>query len=352
MNDRAIDTTVVIPTYERVAVLLETLRALSKVRYPRGRWEAVVVDDGSGHETLATISGWIKEAGAPVRLLRQAHRGPAAARNLGAREAAGDVLIFLDNDCLVPLEFIERHLHVLKTNPGSWVVGRLVHAQALRSTPFGRYRDDCWEAFHRSHPEGLVSKTAGMTAANLALPAADFARLGGFDEGFSIASCEDWDLAWRARAAGIRVLYDPCNVALHNDWAVGLDQFCERQRLYSISDVLLWRKYGEQSPRARLVRENSPVRWTADSLRLILKKMVKRLLTTAPGRVAVRLACSAGERVAPDTWWNRRAYELAVGSAIFKGVREGLVRYSGPPAAPGTGMACDGHAPTQRSSHP
>jgi hypothetical protein len=191
-----------------------------------------------------------------------------------------------------------------------------------------------------------------MTAANLALPASDFARLGGFDEGFSIASCEDWDLAWRARMTGIRVLYDPCNVAVHNDWAVSLEQFCERQRLYSISDVLLWRKYGEQSPRARLVRENSPVRWTADSPRLILKKMVKRLLATKPGRTTVRLACAVGERMAPDTWWTRRAYQLAVGSAIFKGVREGLVLDSGPFAAPGTGMARDGSAATPRSSLP
>jgi GT2 family glycosyltransferase len=352
MNDRVMDTAIVIPTYERVAVLLETLRALAKVSYPSGQWEAVVVDDGSRPETLATIDAWIKEAGAPVRLLRQAHRGPAAARNLGAREAAGSVLIFLDNDCLVPPEFIERHLHVLRTNPGSWVVGRLVHPQALRSTPFGRYRDDCWEAFHRSHAEGLVSETAGMTAANLALPAADFARLGGFDESFSIASCEDWDLAWRARAVGIRVLYDPRNVALHNDWAVNLEQFCERQRLYSISDVLLWRKYGERSPRARLVRENAPVRWTDDPPRLILKKSVKGLLATNPGRAAVRLACAVAERVAPDTWWNRRAYELAVGSAIFKGVREGLFRCSGLPAAPGSGMARGGSATTPRSSLP
>jgi GT2 family glycosyltransferase len=344
------DATIVIPTYERVAVLFETLRALAEVSYPRGMWEIVVVDDGSAPETLAAIGSWIKEVGTPTRLLRQEHRGPAAARNLGAREAAGEVLIFLDNDCLVSPEFIERHLHVLKTNSGSWVVGRLVHPQPIRSTPFGRYRDDCWEAFHRSHAYGLVSETAGMTAANLALPAADFSRLGGFDENFYIASCEDWDLAWRARKTGVRVLYDPYNVALHNDWAVSLDQFCERQRLYSISDVLLWRKYGEQSPRARLVRENSPVRWRRDSARLIVKKMAKQLLATKPGRAAVELACAAAEWVAPDTWWNRRAYELAVGIAIFKGVREGLLRYRGIPVAHRTDMARDRSPAPPRSS--
>ena len=335
------DATIVIPTYERAATLLQTLDRLSKVDYPKGEWEAFVVDDGSAPETLVIITEWIRASGAPVRLLQQPHRGPAVARNYGAREAAGTALIFLDNDCLVSPDFIDRHLHVLRTNPGCWVVGRIVHPPELRSTPFGRYRDDRWEAFHRSHPEGQVCETAGMTAASLALPAVDFARLGGFDEGFSIASCEDWDLARRARTAGVRILYDPCNVAVHNDWAVSLDQFCERQRLYSISDVLLWRKYGEQSPRARLVHENTPMRWTGDPPRLILKKILKRLLATGPGRAAVRLACAVAERVGPDTWWNRRAYELAVGIAIFQGVREGLVRYGGLPATPGAGMAHD-----------
>jgi GT2 family glycosyltransferase len=346
------DTTIVIPTYERVAVLLETLRALAKVSYPSGQWEAVVVDDGSGPETLATVGAWIKEAGAPVRLLRQAHRGPAAARNLGAREAAGSVLIFLDNDCLVAPGFIRRHLQVLNEHPGCWVVGRVVHPRELRVTPFGRYRDDCLEAFHRSQGEGGPSETEGITAQNLALWRSDFVLLGGFDEEFSIASSEDWELGQRARDVGIRILYDPHNAIVHNDWAVSLDQFCERQRLYSISDVLLWRKYGEQSPRARVVRENAPVRWTGDSLRLILKKMVKCLLATTPGRTAVRLACAVAERMAPDSWWNRRTYQLVVGVAILQGVREGLIRYGGYPGAPGTGPARYGKTATPPSSLP
>ena len=323
------DATIVIPTYERAGTLLQTLSALAEVDYPGGRWEVVIVDDGSRPGTLARIADWMASSTVRVRLVQQAHRGPAAARNRGAREATGTVLIFLDNDCLVPPDFVGRHLQGLRTTPGCWVVGRIVHPQELRKTPFGRYRDDCWEAFHRSHPEGMVSETGGMTAANLALPAADFARLGGFDERFSIASCEDWDLAWRARAAGIRILYDPCNTAVHNDWAVSLEQFCERQRLYSISDVLLWRKYGERSPRARLVSENSPVRWPGDRPRLVFKKMVKRLLVTPPGKRVVRLANRIAEGVAPDSRWNRSLYELAVGIAIFEGVREGLSRYDG-----------------------
>ncbi len=323
------DASLIIPTFERPTVLYETVRALAQIDYPKDRWDAVVVDDGSRPETLATITNWIAASNAPVRLLRQTHRGPAAARNCGARAAAGEALIFLDNDCLVAPDFIRRHLQVLKENPGCWVVGRVVLPSESRGTPFGRYRDDCLEAFHRSQQQAGPSETEGITSQNLALWRSDFIGLGGFDEEFAIASSEDWELGQRAQDVGIRVLYDPQNAVLHNDWAVSLDHFCERQRLYSVSDVLLWRKYGERSPRARLVRESSPVRWTSDPPRLILKKMVKCVLATGPGRTAVRMACSFAERVAPDSRWNRRAYELAVGIAIFLGVREGLVRYGG-----------------------
>lgn len=328
------DATVVIPTYERVEVLVETLNRLTEVDYPTVRWEAVVVDDGSSLGALEKITNWIETSRAPVRLLRQAHRGPAAARNYGARAAAGEALIFLDNDCVVARDFIRRHLEVLNEHPGCWVVGRVVHPPEIRGTPFGRYRDDLLEAFHSSQNQVGVSETEAITTQNLALWRVDFIRLGGFDEGFSIASSEDWELGRRARDHDIRVLYDPHNMVVHNDWAVNLDRFCDRQRLYSISDVLLWRKYGKLSPRAQLVRENAPIQWRDDFPRLAMKKMVKRLLATRAGLRTLRRACRTVEQLVPDSRVSRGVYQLTVGTAIFQGVREGLARYGEAAAAP------------------
>jgi GT2 family glycosyltransferase len=163
-----------------------------------------------------------------------------------------------------------------------------------------------------------------MTAANLSLPAADFHKLGGFDTNFTIASCEDAELGLRARQSGFRVLYNPQIVVVHNDWAVTLERFCERQRLYSRSDVILWRKYGDSSPRAQLVRENSFIDCRNDSARLVIRKAVKKLLATSGGRFLVNRCCRLVERVAPDSRFNRRLYNLAVSVAIFRGVREEL----------------------------
>jgi GT2 family glycosyltransferase len=318
---------VIMPTFNRRDALLETLAALSRCEPPEGGWEAIVTDDGSTDRTETAVREWIAASGAPVRINTQKNAGPARARNQGAALALGRMLIFIDNDIIVQPDFMRMHLAAQAEHPGCWVVGRIRHPQQLRATPFGRYRDDLWEQFQSEHAPDRITETAGITAANLSLPAADFARLGGFNEGFTIASCEDWELGMRARKEGVRVLYHPGIVVVHNDWAVDLDRFCERQRMYSISDVRLWRMYGDGSPRAEMIRVNRPVEWKQDGVMLGLKKGLKRILATGIGQRMLKVATAVSERVFPDGVVTRKLYDALIGIAIFRGVREGLKRY-------------------------
>lgn len=319
------DATIVVPTYNRRATVLRTLDALRTGVDGVAAWEAVVVDDGSSDGTAEAVREWARAHAAPVRCLTQANAGPATARNRGAAAGTGDAVVFLDDDIHVRPGFLARHLRLLREHPGSFVIGRVVHPEALRATPFGRWRDDQWERFHREHPAGTV-ETHGMTAAHLAAPRADFERLRGFDEAFPLAGCEDAELALRARASGLRVVYDPANVALHDDWAISLPRYCERQRLYAVNDALLFRKYGADSPRAALVRANGPAT-AGDSVRTRARKAAKAVLATAPGRLAVGACSAVAEALFPDRAPSRRLYQLAVGIAIFRGVREGLRRF-------------------------
>lgn len=324
----AIDVSVVVPTYNRTEALLETLAALARVDYPADRWEVILVDDGSTDGAPEAVKKWsLTQPGLPLLCLSQDNAGPAAARNRGARAARGSLLIFIDNDILVAPDFVRAHIATHQGHSGAWVLGRIRHPALLRVTPFGRYRDARWESFHDSHDGTMVEETDGMSAANVSIPASDFAQLGGFDEDFSIASSEDWDLGFRGRHSGARVFYNPGIVVLHNDWAGTLKDYCQRQRLYSLSDVLLYQKYGDSSPRAVLIRENAPVDLRRDPLRLAIKKCLKAALATLPGRLSVMYACSLAEAILPDTRLCRRAYDTAVAVAIFQGVREGLARY-------------------------
>lgn len=93
MND-APSISVIVPVHDGERFLAEALRsAIDQVRPPA---EIIVVDDGSSDRS-ASIAGAV---GHPVRVLSQARRGAAAARNLGVVEATGEMLAFLDADDL------------------------------------------------------------------------------------------------------------------------------------------------------------------------------------------------------------------------------------------------------------
>lgn len=322
-----LDISVIIPTYNRRDALKVTLAALLQCELRQGQCEVIVVDDGSTDGTDEMVAEFIAGDRGSVVYHQQPNAGPARARNQGAALARGEVLIFIDNDIVVQPDFLVRHQETQSENWGCWIVGRIRHPPQLRETPFGRYRDDLWEEFHQTHEGTAIAATEGITAANLSLPAKDFARLGGFDEGFTIASCEDWELGMRARREGVRVLYHPGIVALHNDWAVDLDRFCERQRLYSISDVKLWRMYGDGSPRAAMIRENDGLNMSRDGLRLTAKKLSKSVMAMGVSRGLLRAVTSVSERLIPDSGFTRRLYRTAIGVAIFRGVRDGLRKY-------------------------
>ncbi len=83
---------VVIPTYNRAALLARTLESAWAQRFTD--FEVIVVDDGSTDGTLE----FLKSLGRRVQVLQQGNRGPGAARNLGVKAAKGNYIAFLDSD--------------------------------------------------------------------------------------------------------------------------------------------------------------------------------------------------------------------------------------------------------------
>ena len=317
--------TIIIPSRGRIDALAQTLAALGEL-VPAPAWEVIVVDNGSAAAEVRETEALLARLGPRGRLVGETRPGPAAARNRGAAQAQAPLLIFIDNDILVRPDFVALHVEAQRLAGGAWVIGRIVHSPRLRETAFGRYRDAVWERFHEEQGGVRLAETAGMSAANLGVARTQFQELGGFDEQFAIASCEDAELGYRARARGYRIVYDPQNVVLHNDWAITLESFCERQRLYSISDVLLHRKYGERSPRAALLLAMAP-RSAVDGPGSRVRKALRAALAMKPLRAAATLFARALGRVSPDSALARRAYDVVVGLAIRDGVREGLRRY-------------------------
>ena len=91
--------TVIIPVYNEEKSIENCICSLGKQNIPL---EIIVVDDGSKDDS-AKICEDLK-----VKVLRQAHKGPGAARNLGARNAKGDILILIDADMVFEPDFVSN----------------------------------------------------------------------------------------------------------------------------------------------------------------------------------------------------------------------------------------------------
>ncbi len=204
------DVSIIIPTYNRAALLGS---AIDSALTQRNDFEVIVVDDGSTDETAALLAGY----GDRIRVLRQANKGPSAARNLAAEAAGGDYLFFADSDDLI--------------EPGA--VGRLLGEAKLLGAakiPFGRATtiDEAgrpveaakygFGSVRRGEELGFAALLSGTMPLWLTLlPTALFRKLGGLRSDLRLG--EDQEFAVRVHAAGSRYVatgVPTINVRIHD----------------------------------------------------------------------------------------------------------------------------------------
>ena len=333
MASASAEASFVVPTFKRPAALAETLAALVALDYPSDRYEVIVVDDGSDESTRDVVDRF-GARGPSIAYLAQPSRGVASARNLGASHARSDLLIFLDDDMLVEPDHLRRHLATRKQHDGCLLNGRWEFSPAVRDelerTPFGRFRlglEDWVKTAITMEPLGDgCFRPSGVTACNLSISARLFASLGGFDESFPFAGCEDQEFSHRAQNAGSTFVYDPGILLGHNDDRVDFDRFCARQWRGAVTSVYLVHRHPEAFADRALLLENAQIT-PFDPFRLRAKKLMKSIYGSRAGLLAARLLQRVLERIAPDSQALQRVHTMTVGAYIFLGVREGLARH-------------------------
>ncbi|HKY66117.1 MAG TPA: glycosyltransferase [Acidimicrobiales bacterium] len=190
---------VVMPALDAAAWIDGQLAALAAQEVPVP-WEVVVADNGSTDDTAARAASWSDRL--PVRVIdASARRGINHARNRGAAEALGTLLLYCDADDIV--------------HPG-WVAAfwrARDHWDVAGGQVDGATLND--EAALRRHPDGNVSRglaTFGwlptFMGCNFAVHRAVHTKLDGFDESF-VEGCDDIEFAFRAQLAGLRQGFVP-----------------------------------------------------------------------------------------------------------------------------------------------
>ena len=151
---------------------------------------------------------------------------PGKMRNIGAGEARGKFLCFLDDDCLAPGNLLKDMERILQTRETVGAVGcRVVASEA---NFWNRCADQALFTAYQSEKEGEVG---GLGSAALAVRREAFDAAGGFDE--ELLASEDWDFSLKLRSrgwqcwftSGIEVLHDHrrgnFNAILRSAWQYG-----------------------------------------------------------------------------------------------------------------------------------
>jgi glycosyltransferase involved in cell wall biosynthesis len=203
------DLSIVIPTRDRRAVLLETLRRLES-QAAADRCEAIVVDDGSADGTPAAATHFAERSSLPVRVLSQSPSGPAAARNLGLRHALGSVTLFLGDDTWPSATLVARHLafHRLCADRNDAMLGRARWAPECRPTEFMKWLEKSGIQFGYPRTGSELLPGRFFYTSNVSAKTALLRDSGGFNEDFKNAACEDVELGLRLERIGMRLHFD------------------------------------------------------------------------------------------------------------------------------------------------
>jgi glycosyltransferase involved in cell wall biosynthesis len=199
---------VIIPAYNAEETLGEAIEAVLAQR-DAGEIELVVVDDGSSDRTEDVVRRY-----PCVKYVRQVNAGPACARNRGARESGGQILLFTDADCRpqpgwvrkMTGDFARPDVSVVAgsygiANPSS-ALARIIHAEIM-------FR----------HRVLMPRSPRFFGSYNFSVRREVFEAAGGFNAEYRRASGEDNDLSYKIIAAGGRIAFraDACVDHYHQE---------------------------------------------------------------------------------------------------------------------------------------
>jgi GT2 family glycosyltransferase len=306
---------VIIPSHNRRILLQQVLGSLAEQTFPADQFEVIVVLDGCTDDSIDML----RKLSVPFCLhsIEQEPTGASAARNHGAKQAAGELLIFLDDDIVPAPNFIQAHVNAHQESNGLVVIG---YSPAIlgEHSFFSLELRGWWEAMFRSMRQpGHRFLFSDMLSGNFSISRDVFHTSGGFDLNFPVH--EDYEFGVRLIRAGIAFAFEQNAIGVHHE-KTDIRRPLQRKYHEGIADVQLGRMYPELIPHlliTRLVKHS------------LLPSRVLRFLQFKSPKIAEWVAALAFKALpifekASTLWMWRRTLHGLLGYWYWKGVNQEL----------------------------
>jgi GT2 family glycosyltransferase len=221
---------IVIPTFNGASRIGNCLDALMKQTAGQNA-EILVVDDGSTDNTVDVVKRY-----SGVRLITQANAGPAAARNRGAQEARGTIILFTDDDCVPMPDWLDAMLAPFDDAEVVGVRGVYRTRQVGLAARFVQIEyEDRYRRMARLPSIDFIDTYSAAFRRDR------FLEMTGFDTSFPVACAEDADLSYRMSARGWKMKFAPAAIVYHTHPDT-LSRYLKKKYKFAFWRVLAVRK--------------------------------------------------------------------------------------------------------------
>ncbi|WP_440946641.1 glycosyltransferase family 2 protein [Methanosarcina sp. T3] len=220
----------------------ECIESLLQLDYPQDSYEIIIVDGMSTDKTRDLVQKY------PVKLLLNERKNVAAARNLGVKNARGDLVAFTDGDCKVDPLWLKTLVIEMKDAPDDIACVGGPNLVFDTDPVFGRVVGYAQETFLGSGGSAQSNNStkkhyvASLPNCNAMYRKNTIVEAGYFDERFVIG--QDGDLNYRINKIGYKFLYVPEAKVLHHRRGT-LKSFSVRMFKYGMWMGELFKKHGE-----------------------------------------------------------------------------------------------------------